>query len=147
MTSGLISCVLPTFNRWHLVETRLKEIALFKHRCQYEIEVVLVDDCSDLPAPQVVREIIDLYKWKIIRLYKNSGCVSIPRNVGIVNCSGDFIMHIDDDVKILESKFSILPKLLMEGVDLIYAGMIVHHQDGRHKYSFTPNNIFKSIPL
>lgn len=138
MTNNTISCIIPTFNRWNLLADRLIEISAFEEKSPLNIEVVIVDDHSDNPCPEIIYKFIESKNWKLIRLHKNSGSVSIPRSIGIINSSGEYIMHIDDDVKILESKFSILPKYFDSDSMMVYGGMLL--QDSRKSPAF--NYIF-----
>lgn len=136
ISRGKISCIVPTFNRWAQLLRRLLEIEELVSICPFSIEVVVVDDHSCNTAPTEVMEVLDRHGWTLTRLHKNSGCTSIPRNVGISCTDGEFIMPIDDDVVILSSKFRYLPLLLNENCDLAYGGMLKRRSSSDVTYSF-----------
>jgi glycosyltransferase involved in cell wall biosynthesis len=116
-TKGLISAVLPTFNRAGMLEERIKEIL---GQTYNNWELIIVDDCST----DNTREVISRYpdsRISSIKLPKNSSCVSIPRNIGICRAKGEFLAHIDDDVVNSFDKFKILTDgFYEENIILVY---------------------------
>lgn len=102
MKHKLISCILPTFNRINFLQMRINEL-LAAVNCDLEI-IVINDGGKNIKC--------NSNKIKIINLTDNSGSVSIPRNIGISHCQGDYICHIDDDVIQYPRKFEILAQLL-----------------------------------
>jgi glycosyltransferase involved in cell wall biosynthesis len=133
-----ICCVIPTFNRWDFLAQRITELEQVYREAQgaFKLEIVVVDDHSSLfcPAP-LIRHIYAL-SGRYLRLHKNSGCVSIPRNVGIANSVSAYIAHIDDDVKIFPDKFQILMQGFSAPIDLVYGGLIIEDAAGNTGYSF-----------
>jgi glycosyltransferase involved in cell wall biosynthesis len=133
-----VACVIPTFNRWNFLAERITELEIASQELtdSIRLEIVVVDDHSATPCPpQLIRRIYAL-SGRYIRLHKNSGSVSVPRNVGIANSSADFIAHIDDDVGILPGKFRALMSVFSENIDLVYAGVVIEDKDGNAGYSF-----------
>lgn len=123
---GLISAIIPTFNRGQLLLKRIQELMDQEYS---NFEIIIVDDCSTDNTQELLKE-INNDKIKIIKLNKNSGCVSIPRNIGICAAKGEFIAPIDDDVISLPNKFRALINSFKEE-DVIVYGNRYENRDGR----------------
>lgn len=88
-----LTIIIPTYNRNEYADKLLKQL---DKQMENDVEVILVDDFSDIPYQSK-------YKWlKIIRLEKNSGGASVPRNVGLDNAKGKYITFVDVDDLISE---------------------------------------------
>jgi glycosyltransferase involved in cell wall biosynthesis len=95
------------------------------------IEVIVVDDGSTEEAQLRNTSTVEEFKnqglkIKLINLEKNSGTVSIPRNIGISHADGEILAHIDDDCISRSSKFERLVPLISETVVLAYGGRIAY---------------------
>ena len=92
----LISILLPTFNRSKILKERAIKSVLLQSYKNYEL--IIIDDASTDNS----REIIDGYKnrypevIKVVLNDKNLG-ISKTRNIGLKNCSSDFITFLDAD--------------------------------------------------
>ena len=67
-----------------------------------DFEVVVVDDCSTDNSVEVVESFVDRFahggvKLSVIKLPKNTGTPSLPRNVGIQLARGKYIAFLDSD--------------------------------------------------
>ena len=91
MNSPLISIIIPTYNRSHLLP-RAVQSALEQ---TVEVEVVVVDDGSTEPL-----NLPEHRRVRIIRLPKNSGTAA-ARNVGAKAAHGHWITYLDDDDQLL----------------------------------------------
>jgi glycosyltransferase involved in cell wall biosynthesis len=114
---GKLSVVLPTYNRCNFVEKAIEKILNNNYS---DLELIVVNDCST----DKTNDLLSQYKQdniKIINLNENSGTVSIPRNIGISYCTGEYISHADDDVSPMKNKFSILTEILNKNQDAILA--------------------------
>ena len=66
---------------------------------------------------------LDLFKAKVIHLPNNSGGASVPRNIGLDNAKGEYIVFIDADDKIYNNYIkTILNKINSEDFDYCYFG-------------------------
>lgn len=88
----LISIIIPTYNDNDALKLCLKAIASSSYR---PMEVIVVDDGSDLPVKDIVGE----YGYTYIRLNTNSGQAT-ARNEGARVARGDILFFIDSDVAI-----------------------------------------------
>ncbi len=100
MYKNLVSCILPTYNRPLFLEESLSSLENQSHQ---NFEVIIVNDGG--AAPILNTKISNI---TVINLEKNSGSVTIPRNIGISRAKGEFIAHIDDDVISLRDKLQLL---------------------------------------
>lgn len=102
---GLISAILPTYNRGYLLDSRLQQI--FKQSYQ-NWELIIVNDGSSDDTKEILKD----YKYdaRIIQIHmaENSKSVSVPRNIGISWANGEFIAPIDDDNFDFPEKFESL---------------------------------------
>lgn len=126
-TDKLVSCILPTYNRPKWLAMSLQSLADQTYK---NIEVIVVDDGSSCDARLANTSTVEEFKnqglkIKLINLEKNSGTVSIPRNIGISHADGEILAHIDDDCISRSSKFERLVPLISETVVLSYGGRIV----------------------
>ncbi len=93
--SELISVIMPTFNSSNFVKNSIKSVLSQSYK---NIELIVVDDCSVDSTVKIIKKLkkndsrIKLFKTK-----KNSGVVSLPRNIGIKKAKGDYYAFIDSD--------------------------------------------------
>ncbi|WP_158259909.1 glycosyltransferase family 2 protein [Phyllobacterium phragmitis] len=90
-----LSIIIPYYNRKELLIECLNSIAESDYP-QENYEVIVVDDCS----PNGIGEILSYSKIKNYRVYRlsvNSGGASIPRNLGISQARGEYVLFIDSD--------------------------------------------------
>ena len=86
MKSVDLSIIIPTYNRNEYIVKLLDKL---HSQIQNNVEVIVVDDHSDIPLEK---------SWfKYIYLDNNSGGASIPRNIGLDNANGKYICFIDSD--------------------------------------------------
>jgi len=120
--SSLVSIILPTYNRAHIIS---RSIISILNQTYKDFELIIVDDCST----DNTREVIENYskmddRVKYIRNNKNLG-PSGARNVGIKLAIGEFIAFQDDDDEWypykLEKQVNLL-QMLPENFGVVYSG-------------------------
>ncbi|MBR3745667.1 MAG: glycosyltransferase, partial [Selenomonadaceae bacterium] len=64
-----------------------------------DFEVLAVDDCSTDSSVEVAESYLEKFggRLKIISLSQNTGNPSIPRNVGLENSRGKYVLFVDND--------------------------------------------------
>ena len=83
----LISIITPYYNTLPYIK-KLAEV--LEPQLDNDIEWIIVDDvCNEKE--------LDNIKAKVIHLEKNSGGASVPRNIGLDNAKGKYIVFIDSD--------------------------------------------------
>ena len=109
--SGQISIICPTYNRASFLDACVDSMARLK---DFDIEFLIVDDCSTDSTREVVQKIQDEHGAQKIRFFcleKNSGAQA-ARNRGISEAQGDFLMFVDsDDVVVPDGVFQVLRHL------------------------------------
>jgi len=120
--SYLVSIILPTYNRAHIIS---RSIISILNQTYKDFELIVVDDCST----DSTREVIENYskmddRVKYIRNNKNLR-PSGARNAGIKLSIGEFIAFQDDDVEWypykLEKQVNLL-NMLPENFGVVYSG-------------------------
>lgn len=86
-----ISIVVLTYNRPKHVVCLIRELLCIGSICS---EIVIVDNNSDCSIDEFLGEFSS--KIKLIKLESNIGIGG--RNVGILNCTNDIVITIDDDI-------------------------------------------------
>lgn len=106
-----LSLIIPYYNTTNLL---IKLLDTLDKQMQPNIEVIVVDDCSDIP-------ILVEYDWlRVIRLNKNSGGASKPRNVGLDNAKGEYIGFLDSDDLVTDNYIEEILHAITRGKDIIY---------------------------
>lgn len=112
-----ISVVIPCFNVATYIEETLRSV--WEQSGGYDVEIILVDDCSKDNTFQILEELQKSYPLIIERNEQNRG-VSFTRNRGIKLASGEVLLFLDgDDIykpglfESLTNQFSAHPELDM----------------------------------
>lgn len=95
----IISVIIPTYNRAHLIEKTLKSTL---NQSYQSFEIIIIDDGSTDNTREVLGRIND----ERIRCFyheENKGTAA-ARNTGIKNARGEYIAFLDDDVEWLPEK-------------------------------------------
>lgn len=87
----LISVVIPTFNRGHLIKKCIESVLAQTYK---NIEVIIVDDGSTDNTEEVVRGIEDS---RVMYVYQDNQGACVARNKGIAVAKGAYIAFQDSD--------------------------------------------------
>lgn len=104
-----ISVIIPVYNVEKYIRRCL--LSVKDQKCKdFNIECLIVDDCSPDGSMTIVRDLIEKnddksITFKIISHEKNKG-LSEARNSGIKASTGDYLYFIDSDDDILENTFA-----------------------------------------
>lgn len=148
----LVSIILPVWNPQP--EWLAEAIDSVFHESDCQIEVVLVDDGSDLP-PDAWLSPYDASRVSLIQLPHRG--VGHTRNVALAHCRGEFIRFLDgDDVILPESTSTLLklaggdPNVVTYGTTILcnenlqHRGMVsshlrgcIHHQTAMGRFACT----------
>jgi glycosyltransferase involved in cell wall biosynthesis len=95
--SGLVSVIVPTYNRAQFLSTALDSVWNQTYR---PIELIVVDDGSSDDTPSVVSRWADRHagsRFKVrFRRQENSGAPT-ARNLGLIESRGEYIQFLDSD--------------------------------------------------
>jgi glycosyltransferase involved in cell wall biosynthesis len=99
-TSPLVTIIVPTYNPCEYLDKTLSSI----YAQDYEnLEVLVVDDCSDDVALQYIKQLKEVYKFKLHLLSENSGGCAKPLNEGIKIARGKYIgICAQDDFHLID---------------------------------------------
>jgi len=117
--SDSVSIIIATRNRSKILERCLAALPAGVRNLDPP-EVIVVDDCSSDPTPQVVREFAQATGWRVL-------CTTQPRplganaarNEGLKIATGAIIVFIDDDVFVTESWLDKLLGGLSNGTSVV----------------------------
>jgi len=98
---SLVSVIMPTYNGEKTIQRAIKSVLNQSYK---NLEVIVVDDCSQDNTVMVVNSIKDR-RIKLIRHNENRNG-SAARNTGIKESRGKYIAFLDDDDEWLKEKIS-----------------------------------------
>ena len=93
----MLSIIIPIYNVEQYLEDCVNSI-LFQ--CSDKDEIILVDDGSPDACPQICDRLANEYS-NIKTIHQKNGGLSAARNTGIRNASGDYLVFLDSDDKVL----------------------------------------------
>lgn len=114
-----ISIIIPVYNREATIVDCLDSIAnqtldpnLF--------EVIVIDDCSTDDSVEIIRNYTKIPNLRLIVLSDNSGGASKPRNIGIDEALGEYLIFIDSDDCITQNALKLALNLaIQEDLDMV----------------------------
>ena len=125
---GLVSVVIPTYNRAHLIGETIESVLAQTYQ---PVEIIVVDDGSR----DNTREVVERYGAAVRYIHQSNAGVSAARNAGFVAARGEFVALLDsDDLWLpwkLEAQVSVLrryPEVGMVWTDMTainYAGEVI----------------------
>jgi len=132
-----LSIVVPVFNTENYLPIVMESIINQTIGLE-NIEVILVDDCSNDKCGEIIEEYSEKYDNIIgIHLLENSQSPSKPRNVGIRNASSNYIIFQDSDDSFTQDACEWLYGVIFEeNVDMV-TGMITRNDDDESVYEIT----------
>lgn len=133
MVSDLISVILPVYNR----ESYLKKcIDSVLNQENVDLELILIDDGSTDGSPAICDDYASRYENVRVYHQENSG-LSVVRNAGLDNASGEYIVFIDSDDFLPEG---ILAKMLLQlkenDADMVMGNYAEYDDEGNYIKQF-----------
>lgn len=128
-----VSVIIPTYNRANLLPRTIKSVL---NQTYQDFEIIIVDDASTDNTKEIVYGFHD-DRIGYVKLSKNSGSSSRPRNIGLSGARGKFIAFLDSDDEWLPTFLARLVDRINQSLDtvgLVYCGLIVESSDGRSPY-------------
>lgn len=119
--SPLVSIILCTYNRVHLVKRAIASVLTQSYR---NWELIIIDDGSADDTGQVVMPIVKSDP-RIIYFYHANQGLARSRNIGITLASGEYATFLDSDDEYRENHLSIRIKAMENKLSpaLIYGGI------------------------
>ena len=108
----MISLIITTYNRVELLKRAIKSV---QRQTFKDYELIIIDDGSTDGTQDFCKDIDATY----IRLEKNSGNPSVPRNIGTKIAKYPLIAYLDDDNEFLDNHLEVLYNGLDDN-DIVY---------------------------
>ena len=120
MVEGLVSVIVPVFNRQDYVVETIESIV---NQTYKNIELIIINDGSTDDSEKVIRDFQTRYP-DVINLInqKNQGQVK-ARNNGLKEARGEFIAFLDSDDVWLADKIEKQVSLFKDEIGLVYSGV------------------------
>ncbi|HJZ23493.1 MAG TPA: glycosyltransferase [Candidatus Babeliales bacterium] len=97
MTNIKLSIIVPVWNQWHFTENCIKDLLFLPE----DHEIIIVDDASTDDTPTKILKYCDRIKY--IRSPNNGG-FAVSCNLGYSHSSGNYVMFLNNDIKVKEDK-------------------------------------------
>jgi len=113
---------------WNAKKYVLECLESLRERCEsvYD-EVIIVDNASSDGTPELILEMFP--EFKLIRNPENLGFAK-ANNIGIAQCSGDYICLVNSDVKFTSDCFSPMIRFLVDNPEVGMVGPKMLRPDG-----------------
>jgi glycosyltransferase involved in cell wall biosynthesis len=125
---GLVSVIVPVFNREKLVGATIESILAQSYP---RVEIVAVNDGSTDNSLKVLRAYSEKHPDRIVVVDQQNTGQSRARNHGILRARGEFIAFLDSDDTWHEDKLSMQMPLFREDVGLVFCGIHEVDEHGR----------------
>lgn len=122
-----ISIIIPLYNKKEYIQNCINSI---QNQTYSNFEIIVVDDESTDNSLELVKKLEDKDK-RIKVISKSHSGVSMTRNLGIQNATGDYIVFVDADDEIKSSYLAELIKY--KKYDLVVSGLIKRYIDKNNK--------------
>lgn len=124
-----LSIILPVYNTGHLVEKAINSLLNLKN---IDLEILCMNDGSTDNSWEKLQEIEKKYNQVKLINKQNEG-LSMTRNRGIQEASGDYVYFLDSDDWVNTEDFDELLTYCHEGYDIIHGNFSYAYEDGTIK--------------
>lgn len=141
-----VSVIIPCYNYSEYIEVCL--LSVLCQRCDYDIEIIVGDDCSSDNSINIINRIQHLYgnipgfEIKVLSHKVNIGELNNTKSL-LENCTGEYIAYLDaDDYWIDPFKLSKQIEFMNSNLDysLCIAGFVHLDEDG----TYTPDDKYNN---
>jgi len=129
----LISVIIPTYNRAHLISRAIKSVLRQTHQ---KYELIIIDDGSTDNTREVINDYGD-ERFKYVFFKENRGSPGRARNAGIMLAQGEYIAFMDSDDEWLPHKLEEEIKALAdlpEEYGVVYSGGWAYQRNKERRY-------------
>ena len=130
MRKGLVSTIIPVFNRPEMLQEAVASVLAQTYR---PIEIIIVDDGSTDETPQAADALARTHPEEIQVIHSTNFGPGVAREKGRLLARGEFIQYLDSDDLLLPGKFSSQVKGLNHNGDcgVAYGMTRYRHIDGQ----------------
>ncbi|HII60985.1 glycosyltransferase family 2 protein [Pyrococcus horikoshii] len=142
MEKGLVSVVLPTYNRAKVLPRAIESVL---NQTYTNIELIIVDDGSRDNTKEIIREFQSQDERIVYLRNKRNLGANAARNIGIMHSTGEFIAFMDSDDMWLPWKLERQIKIMYSSLNsypIVYSGFIRIYKTDKNKVilSYYPKN-------
>ena len=148
----LLSTIIPFYNGGKHLKNVIEKLK--KQSISFEnIEIILVNDCSDDESPEIAKKLSEEYDncyfYDLSLEYsEKSGYPGRPRNLGLKNVHSDYVIFLDIDDYYEDNAFEILYDTIIETeADFVIANHYINSDNGLIKNKFCSKNSSDKIIL
>ena len=133
--SPAISVIIPMYNTEKYITQCLESVAgqTFK-----DYEVIVIDDCSTDNSVAIVEGLASSFEGRLqlIKLKKNNGSPGIPRNKGLKQSKGKYIIFLDSDDMFIDTALEELFNIAEETqADVLHANQFITAKDKAEEFT------------
>jgi len=126
MIEGLVTTIIPVFNRARLLEEAVASVLAQTYR---PIEILIIDDGSTDDTPRVADRLAAEHPDVVRVIHQPNRGVGAAREAGRLAARGEFIQHLDSDDILLPQKFEKMVAALREHPECGVAYGRTRHRD------------------
>lgn len=128
MVNKKVSVIIPSYNHSKYIDKAIESV--LNQKCDCEIELIVVDDCSQDDTKNVIEELQKKFNFTFIGLKENRG-VNNAIKMGVSVATGEFYSFLASDDFYLEDKLQKQLNLLVSNdFDCVYARASVFNEEG-----------------
>ena len=127
--SSAISIIIPMYNTEKYITQCLESVA---GQSFEDYEVIVIDDCSTDNSVAVVENLASTFdgRLQLIRLKKNNGSPGIPRNRGLKQAKGKYVIFLDSDDMFIDTALEELFNIAEQTqADVLHANQFITAKD------------------
>ncbi len=133
----LVSVVIPLYNTEKYIEETMQSILDQTYK---NIEIVIVDDGSKDQSPSIVKNLAEKYPGQVKYVHQKNQGVSVARNTGIENASGEYVAFLDSDDLWHPTKIEKQVESMHKNeMDACYCGYMNFYEETGEKVEHTTN--------
>ena len=135
-----ISVIVPVYNTEKYLRRCLESLV---HQTLKDLEILVVDDGSTDRSPEILSEFENNYPGRVRVIRKENGGQASARNLGIRECSGDYVGFVDSDDYVDTAMYEeMLRAALADNCDMVECSYhYLQEKDGQQKELATRGNI------
>lgn len=138
ITPGLVSVILPVFNRPDLVKLAVDSV--LSQDYPY-VELIIINDGSTDNTGEVVNQLRDTHPLIIKVIHQKNMGVGFSREAGRQVAKGEFIQYLDSDDKLLSGKLSVQVSALIDNPECGVAYGLLRLVDQSGNIIVAPYNV------
>lgn len=130
-----LTVIVPVYNEERYVAKSLERLFVLEASlCLSNIQVIIIDDCSQDHSPQILKEFVHMasqrktripFEWEYLRQEKNRGKGNAIKT-GLLKATGDITIFHDADLEYYPSDIlKMIPLFIEEGADAVYGSRYI----------------------